>query len=165
MHSLPQPSTAGIVITSTLQRRKLRVGSVQFSRSVVSDSLRPHGWQHTRPHCASPTPGVYSNSCPLSQWCHPTISSSVIPFSSRLQSSAESVSFPMSELFASGGQSFGVSASASVLQGSELICPSSHSGRAAKLGFQVYIASELSAFSLCIKVKPMTVFCLPRRQH
>ena len=88
--------------------------SVQFSHSVVSTSLGPHGLQHTRPPCPSPTPGVYSNSCPLSQWCHPTISSSVIPFSSRLQSFSTLGSFQMSQFFASGGQSAGVSASASV---------------------------------------------------
>ena len=85
----------------------------QFS-SVVSDSLRPHESQRTRPPCLSPTPGVYSNSCPLSQWCHPTISSSVIPFSCP-QSFPASGSFPMSQLFAWGGQSIGASASASVL--------------------------------------------------
>ena len=90
-------------------------GSVRFSHSVVSDSLRPHGLQHARPPCPSPTPGVYSNSCPLSWWCHPTISSSVVPFSSCLQSFPASGSFPMSQFFASGGQSIGVSASASVL--------------------------------------------------
>ena len=89
--------------------------SAQFSRSVVSDSLQPHGLQHARPPCPSPTPGVYSNSCPLSRWCHPTISSSVIPFSSRLQSFPASGSFPVSQFFPSGGQSTGVSASASVL--------------------------------------------------
>ena len=83
----------------------------QFSCSVVSNSLRPHGLQHSRPPCLSPTPRVYSNSCPLSQWCHPTISFSVIPFSSRLQSFPASGSFQMSQLFASGGQSTGVSAS------------------------------------------------------
>ena len=88
---------------------------VQFSCSVVSDTLWPHGLQHTRPPCPSPAPGVYPNSCPLSQWCHPTISSSVIPFSSRFQSFPASGSFQMSQLFASGGQSIGVSASASVL--------------------------------------------------
>ena len=87
----------------------------QFSHSVVSDSLRPQGLQHTRPPCPLPTPGVYSNSCPLSRWCHPTISSSVIPFSSWLQSFPASGSFPISQFFASGGQSIGVSASASVL--------------------------------------------------
>ena len=89
--------------------------SVQFSNSVMSDSLRPHGLQHTRPPCPSPTPRACSNSCPLSQWCHPTISSSVIPFFSCLQSLPASRSFPMSQFFASGGQSIGVSASASVL--------------------------------------------------
>ena len=91
------------------------VCSVQFSCSVVSDSLRPHGLQHTRPPCPSPTPGVYPNLCPLSQWCHPTISSSVIPFSSCFQSFPASEFFQMSQLFASGGQSIGASASASVL--------------------------------------------------
>ena len=85
--------------------------NLQFSCSVVSNSLRPHGLQHTRLPCPSPTPGVYPNSCPLSQWCHPTISSSVIPFSFLLQSFPESGSFQMSQLFASGGQSIGVSAS------------------------------------------------------
>ena len=81
----------------------------------MSDSLRPHGLQHARPPCPSPTPGVYSNSRPLSRWCHPTISSSVVPFSSRLQSFPESGSFQMSQFFLSGGQSTRVSASASVL--------------------------------------------------
>ena len=89
--------------------------SVQFSRSVVSDFLWPHGLQHTRLLCPSPTPRVYSNSCPLSQWCHPMISSSVIPFSSCPQSFPASGSFPRSQLFTSGGQSIGASASASVL--------------------------------------------------
>ena len=89
--------------------------SVQFSLSVVSHSLPPHGLQHARPPCPSPTPGVYSNSCPSSRWCNPTISSSVIPFSSCLQSFPASGSFPMSQFFTSGGQRIGVSASASVL--------------------------------------------------
>ena len=89
--------------------------SVQFSCSVVSDSLQPHESQHARPPCPSPTPGVYSNSCPLSQWCHPAISSSVIPFSSCPLSLPASGCFQMSQLFAWGGQSIGVSASASVL--------------------------------------------------
>ena len=89
--------------------------SVQFSRSVVSDSLRPHGLQHSRPPCPSPTPGVHTNPCPLSQWCHPTISSSVIPFSSHLQSFSASGSLQMSQFLPSGGQSIGVSASTSVL--------------------------------------------------
>ena len=87
----------------------------QFSSSVMFDSLQHHGLQHTKPPCPLPTPGVYSKSCPLSQWCHSTISSSVIPFSSRLQSSTASGSFLMSQFFTSGGQSIGVSASASVL--------------------------------------------------
>ena len=87
---------------------------VQFSRSVVSDSLQPHVLQHTRPPCPSPTPRVHSNSGPSSRWCHPAISSSVVAFSSRLQSLPASESFPMSQLFTWGGQSLGVSASASV---------------------------------------------------
>ena len=87
---------------------------MQFS-SVVSSSLRPHGPQDTKPPCPSPTPGVYSNSCPLNRWSHPTISSSVIPFSSCLQSFPASGSFQMSQFFSSGDQSIGVSASASVL--------------------------------------------------
>ena len=93
----------------------IRFHSVQFSRSVGSDSLRPHELQHARTPCPSPTPGVYSNPCPSSQWCHPTISSSVIPFSSCPQSFPASGSFQMSRLFASGGQSIGVSASTLVL--------------------------------------------------
>ena len=93
----------------------IRKSAVQFSHSVVSDSLWPHRLQHSRPPCPSPTPRVYSNSCPLSQWCHPTISSSVVPFSSRLQSFPASGSFQMSQFLTSGGQSIGVSASASVL--------------------------------------------------
>ena len=88
---------------------------VKFSHSVMSNSLRPHGLQNSRPPCPSPTPGIYPNSCPLSWWCHPTTSSSVIHFSSSLQSFPASGSFPMSQVFASGGQSIGVSASASVL--------------------------------------------------
>ena len=91
-----------------------KISSVQFSCSVISDSLRPHGLQHARPPCPSPTPGVYPNSCPLSRWCHPTISSSVISFSSHLQSFPASGSFPMSQFFTSGGQSIAVSASTSV---------------------------------------------------
>ena len=93
----------------------MSISSVQLSRSVVSDSLRPHGLQHVRPPCPSPTPGACLNSCLSNRWCHPTISSSVIPFSSYLQSFPASGSFPMSQFFASGGQSIGVSASASVL--------------------------------------------------
>ena len=93
---------------------KAGISSIQFSRSVVSDLLRPHGLQHTRPPCPSLTPRVYSNSCPLSR-CHPTISSSVVPFYSCLQSFPASGSFPMSQFFTSGGQRIGASTSASVL--------------------------------------------------
>ena len=89
--------------------------SVQSSRLIVSDSLRPHGLQHARLPCPPPAPGVYSNSCPLSRWCHPAISSSVAPFSSHPQSFPASGSFQMSQPFPSGGQSIGVSASASAL--------------------------------------------------
>ena len=90
------------------------LSSVQFSCSVMSNSLQPHEPQHTRPPCPSPTPRGYPNSCPLSRWCHPTISSSVIPFSSYLQYDWTSGSFQMSQFFASNGQSIGTSASASV---------------------------------------------------
>ena len=89
--------------------------SVQFSHSVMSDSLQPHELQHARPPCPSPTPGVHSNSCPSSRWCHPAILSSVVPFSSGPQSLPASGSFPRSQIFTSGGQHIGVSASASVL--------------------------------------------------
>ena len=91
--------------------------SVQFSRSVVSESSRLHGPQHARPPCPSPTPGVYSNSSPLSRWCHPTISSSIVPFSSCPQSFPASGSFQKSQLFASRSQSIGMSASTSVALG------------------------------------------------
>ena len=108
------------IILVTLVKPLLKKGmyiesfsSVQSSHSVVSDSLRPHELQHTRPPCPSPTPRVHSNSCPLSGWCHPTISSSVVPFSSHLQSFPISGSFPMSQVIVSGGQS--IEASASVL--------------------------------------------------
>ena len=93
----------------------MQFSSVQFSCSVVSDSLRPYEPQNTRPPCPSPTPKVYPNPCPLSRWCHQTISSSVAPFSSCPQSLLASGAFQMSQLFASGGQSIGVSASTSVL--------------------------------------------------
>ena len=91
------------------------MGSVQFSHSVVSDSLWPRELQHARPPCPSPTAGVHPNPCPLSWWCHPTISSSVVPFSSCPQYFPASGSFQMSQLFTSGGQNTGVSASTSVL--------------------------------------------------
>ena len=91
------------------------LSSIQFSHSVMSDSLWPHGPQHARPPCPSPTPRVYPNSCPLTWWFHPTISSSFIPFSSHLQSFPGSGFFQMSQFFESGGQRIGVSASASAL--------------------------------------------------
>ena len=103
----PQPLTAVLPV---------QLSSVQFSCSVVSDSLQPHESQHTRPPCPSPTPGVHPSSCRLSWWCHPAISCSVVPFSSCPQSLPASGSFPVSQLFAWGGQSIRVSASASVLQ-------------------------------------------------
>ena len=93
----------------------IKISSIQFSHLVMSNSLWPHVLQHTRLPCPSPTPGIYSNSCPLSQWCHPTTSSSVIPFSSCIQSFPASGSFPMSQFFALGGKSIGASALASVL--------------------------------------------------
>ena len=102
-------------ISDQLRLKKRSISSGQFSRSVMSDSLWPHGLQHTRPPCPSPTPGVHPNPCPSSRWCHPLISSSVVPFSSHLQSFPASGSFPMSQFFASSGQSIGISASASVL--------------------------------------------------
>ena len=114
----PVSSIRGRKGMRTASSRKLvwdgsRVSSVQFSRSVVSDSLRPHELQHARPPCPSPTPGVHSDSRPLGRWCHPAISSSVVPFSSCPQSLPASESFLMSQLFAWGGQSTGVSALAS----------------------------------------------------
>ena len=99
----------------TVGKRLVIVDSVQFSRSVVSNSLQPHELQHARPPCPSPTPGVHSVSRPSSRWCHPAVSSSVVPFSSHLQSFPASGSFQMSQFFTSGGQSIRVSASASVL--------------------------------------------------
>ena len=103
---------------SSWPRDGTHISSVQFSCSVVFHSLRPHEPQHTRPPCPSPTPRVHPNPCPLSWWCHPTISSSVVPFSSCPQSFPASGSFQMSQVFSSGGQSIGVSASTSVLLGS-----------------------------------------------
>ena len=106
-----------VVLKLNIQKLRLwhLVPSVQFSCSVMSNSLHPRGLQHTRPPCPSPAPGVQPNSSPLSRWCHPTISSSVVPFSSCLQSFLASGSFQTSQLFASGGQSIGLSASTSVL--------------------------------------------------
>ena len=113
---LPHP---GMELTPPALRagslRSVQFSSVHFSRSVVSDSLWPHELQHARPPCPSPTTGVHANSCPSSRWCHPTISSSVVPFSSWPQSLPASESFPMSQLFPWGGQSIGVSALPSVV--------------------------------------------------
>ena len=114
LHSRALPYN--VLISSFVEAQSsLLKDSVQYSRSLVSNSLWPHELQHTRPPCPSPTPRVYSNSCPLSQWYHPTISSSVVPFSSYLQYFPASGSFQMSQFFTSGGQSIGVSASTSVL--------------------------------------------------
>ena len=105
----------GLVILMQSSNLSHVISSVQFSRSVVSDSLQPHGLQQARPRWPSPTPGVYPNSCPFSWWCRPPISSSVVPFSSCSQSFPASGSFQMSQLFAWGGQSIEVSVSASFL--------------------------------------------------
>ena len=101
-------------ILNIYQCSAIQFSSVQFSHSVLSNSLRPHELQHARPPCPSPTPGVHSSSCSSSQWCHPAISSSVVPFSFCPQSFPASGFFQMSQLFTSGGQSIGVSASTSV---------------------------------------------------
>ena len=106
---------AGQVFTYTTSLSLVQFNSVQFTPSVVSDSLWPHELQHTRPPCPSPAPGVYPNPCPSSRWCRPTISSSIVPFSSCPQSFPAPGSFPMSQFFTSGGQTIGVSASTSVL--------------------------------------------------
>ena len=110
-----QGSNPGLLHCRSVFYHLSHQGSVQFSRSVVSHSLRPHGLQHTGPPCPSSTPRVYSNSCLLSQWYHPTISSSVVHFFSHLQSLPASGYFQMSQFFTSGGQSIGISASISVL--------------------------------------------------
>ena len=108
------PKSSCLANGKSLQKIKA-YSLVQISSSVVSNSLQPHGWQHTRIPCPSPNPGACSNSCPSSRWCHLTISSSVVSFSSCLQSLPASGSFPVSQFFILGGQSFGASASASVL--------------------------------------------------
>ena len=113
--------------------------SVQFSYSVVSDSWWPHEPQHARPSCPSPTPRVYPNPCPLSRWCHPAISSSAVPFSSCPQSFPALGSFPMSQLFAWGGQSVGVSASTSV--------PPMNTQDLSPLGWTGWISSQSKGFS------------------
>ena len=110
-----KPGNLSFLNKVEIKRNKMTFSSVQFRCSVVSNCLWPHGLQHVRFLCPSPTPRAYSNSCPLSWWCHPTISSSVVPFSSQLQSFPASGSFPMSQFFAWNGQNIGVSASASVL--------------------------------------------------
>ena len=111
-----QMVTAAIKLKDTCSlEEKLWSASVQFSCSVMSNSLWPHGLQQARPPCLSLTPGACLNSCSLSRWCHPAISSSVVPFSTHLQSFPASGSFPLSQFFTSGGQSIGVSTSASVL--------------------------------------------------
>ena len=112
---LPEEHHRGEPLLSLTKISSLDIRLVQFSHSVTFNSLRPHESQHARPPCPSPTPGVHSNSCPLSQWCHPAITSSVVPFSSCPQPLPASESFPMSQLFTWGGQSIGVSALASVL--------------------------------------------------
>ena len=108
--------TSEVSLGTQLAQLAIQYCTVQFSRSLVSNSLWPHGLQHARPSCPLLTPGVYSNSCPLSQWCHLTVSSSVVPFSSCLQSFPTSGFFQINQLFASGGQSIGVSASTSVFR-------------------------------------------------
>ena len=113
--SLPEKSNGQMVGYSSWCYKRADMASVQFPCSVMSDSLRPHGLQHTRLTCPSPAPGACSNSCLLHWWCHTTISSSVVPFSSCLQSFPASGSFQMSQFFASSGQSIGVSTSAPVL--------------------------------------------------
>ena len=116
-YSTPLPIFGGVSVSDCGHSHRCgnTFTSLHFSHSVLSDFLRPHELQHTRPPCPSPSPGVYSNSCPSSRWCHPAISSSVIPFSSCPQPLPASGTFPMSQHFSWCGQSIGVSASASVL--------------------------------------------------
>ena len=119
------------------------ISSVQFSRSVVSNSFWPHGLQHTWFPYPSPTPRACSNACPLSQWSHPIFSSSVVPFSSCLQSFPTSGSFPMSQFFALGGQSIGASASASVLLGLSRVFLQHHSSKASILQCSAFFTVQL----------------------
>ena len=127
----------------------IQFSSIQFSRSVVSDSLRPHESQHARPPCPSPTPGVHSDSRPSSQWCHPAISSSIVSFSSCPQSLPASESFPMTQLFAWGGQRTGVSALASFLpKKSQGWSPSEWTG---------WISLQSKGLSVSLSLKP----CFP----
>ena len=115
VHGILQARILKSVAIPSSTEQSFQFSPVQFSRSVVSDSLWPHGLRHARLPCPPPTPGAYSNSCPSSWWSHPTIPSSVVPFSSCLQSFPTSGSFPMSQFFASGGRGIAVSASASIL--------------------------------------------------
>ena len=115
LHPFFLPPSLGNRWSASIDSVHYRFSSVQFSCPVVSDSLRLHELQHARPPCPSPTPGRHPNPCPSSRWCHPVISSSVVPFTSCPQSLPASESFPMSQLFAWGGQSIGASALASVL--------------------------------------------------
>ena len=127
------------------EKPALKLSSVQFTHSVVSDSLRPHESQHARPPCPSPTPGVHSDSRPSSLWWHPSISSSVVPFSSCPQSLPASGSFPLGQLFAWGGQSPGVSASASFLP-----------KKSQTSGFCCSLAGQPSASCLTLQFKIVT---------
>ena len=136
------PLVSLCVSINSYKKTLVRLDSVQFSCSVVSNSLRPHDPQHARPPCPSPTPGVYPNPCPSSRWCHPTISSSVVPFSSCPQSFPASGSFPMSQLFASGGQSIGVSASTSVLP--------MNTQHWSPLGWTGSISLQIRAYNKCL---------------
>ena len=130
------------------KERRMLLSSVQSSRSVVSDSLRPHESQHARPPCPSPTPRVHSDSHPSSQWCHPVISSSVVPFSSCPQSLPASESFLMSQLFAWGGQSTGVSALASFLP--KLVKKKKWCGGEMKFTFSKPIVRFCSLIAFCL---------------
>ena len=151
--------SSNFLITKPSYHLKSLSSSAQFSCSIVSDSLWPHGLQHARPPCPSPIPGACSNSCPLSRWCHPTISSSLGPFSSCLQSFPASGSLQMSQLFALGGQNIGVSASASVLPMNiqdwfplgwtgwislQSKGPSHHSSKASILSYLAFFTVQLS---------------------
>ena len=129
----------------------------------MSNSLRPHGLQHIRPPCPSPTPGVYWKSCPLSRWCHPTTSSSVIHFSSHFQSFPASGSFPMSQILTSGGQSIGVSASASVLP--MTIQDWSHLGQTGWISLQSNLKSLLQHHSSKVSILWCSTFFIIQVSH
>ena len=145
--------------------------SVQFSGSVVSDSLQPHELQHARPPCLSPTPGVHPNSSPLSQWCHPTISSSVVPFPSTFNLFLASGSFPVSQFFTSGGQNIAVSASASVLP---MICPkvrqlfhlvSQYHGTHFTVVWPIYVRTEAWVTWFCSLAMSLSMWILSSHSH